>query len=139
MSLNKWCGIGRMVKDPNLRQTQSGKSVVSFTIAVERDFKNKDGEREADFINIVAWRQTADFICRYFKKGSMIAVEGEINTRRYEDKNGNKRIAFEVVAQHVYFAGAKVQAESKPELPDLSQFENLDLSYEEIDDPDLPF
>lgn len=131
--------MGRLTADPEHKQTPNGIGVTMFSIAVDRNYAPKDGERQTDFINIVAWRQTADFICRYFKKGSMIAVEGEINTRRYEDKNGNKRIAFEVVAQHVYFAGAKVQAESKPDLPDLSQFENLDLSYEEIDDPDLPF
>lgn len=131
--------MGRLTADPEHKQTPNGTGVTMFSIAVDRNYAPKDGERQTDFINIVAWRQTADFICRYFKKGSMIAVEGEINTRRYEDKNGNKRIAFEVVAQHVYFAGAKVQAESKPDLPDLSRFENLDLSYEEIDDPDLPF
>ena len=91
MSLNKWCGIGRMVKDPNLRQTQSGKSVVSFTIAVERDFKNKDGEREADFINIVAWGSSADFVARYFGKGDMIAVEGRLKIRNWTDENGANR------------------------------------------------
>lgn len=131
--------MGRLTADPEHKQTPNGVGVCAFSIAVDRNYAPKDGERQTDFINIVAWRQTADFICRYFKKGSMIAVEGEINTRRYEDKNGNKRIAFEVVAQHVYFAGAKVQAESKPDLPDLSQFENIDLSFEEIDDPNLPF
>lgn len=130
--------MGRLTADPEHKQTPNGTGVTMFSIAVDRNYAPKDGgSRQTDFINIVAWRQTADFICRYFQKGSMIAIEGEINTRRYEDKNGNKRTAFEVVAQHVYFAGAKAQAESKPEPPDLSQFEHiLDAEY---DDEDLPF
>lgn len=135
--LNKAILMGRLTADPEHKQTPNGTGVTMFSIAVDRNYAPKDGERQTDFINIVAWRQTANFICRYFQKGSMIAIEGEINTRRYEDKNGNKRTAFEVVAQHVYFAGAKSQAESKPEPPDLSQFEHiLDAEY---DDEDLPF
>lgn len=132
--------MGRLTADPEHKQTPNGTGVTMFSIAVDRNYAPKDGERQTDFINIVAWRQTADFICRYFKKGSMIAIEGEINTRKYEDKNGNHRTAVEVIAQRVYFAGAKMQAdEQKPSPPDLSQFENIDLSFEEIDDPNLPF
>lgn len=135
--LNKVILMGRLTADPEHKQTPNGVGVCAFSIAVDRNYAPKDGERQTDFINIVAWRQTADFICRYFQKGSMIAIEGEINTRRYEDKNGNKRTAFEVVAQHAYFSGAKTQTESNPEPPDLSQFEHiLDAEY---DDEDLPF
>lgn len=132
--------MGRLTADPEHKQTPNGTGVTMFSVAVDRNYAPKDSERKTDFINVVAWRQTADFICRYFKKGSMIAIEGEINTRKYEDKSGITRTAVEVVAQHAYFAGAKSQqTESKPAPPDLSQFENIDLSFEEIDDPNLPF
>ena len=83
--------IGRLTADPEYKQTPSGVSVTSFSIAVDRNYIDKDGTRQTDFINIVAWRNTADFICRYFSKGRMIAIEGSSQTRKYEDKNGNKR------------------------------------------------
>lgn len=99
--------MGRLVADPELRTTGSGVSVTSFTVAVDRRFANKDEEKQADFIDIVVWRQTADFVCKYFKKGSMIAVQGNIQTRMYEDKDGNKRKAVEIVADNVSFCGSK--------------------------------
>jgi single-strand DNA-binding protein len=99
--------MGRLVADPELRTTTSGISVTSFRIAVDRSFVRQGEERQADFIDIVAWRQTADFVCRYFRKGSMIAVQGSIQTRAYEDKQGNKRTAVEVVADNVSFCGSK--------------------------------
>lgn len=132
--LNKVILMGRLTADPEHKQTVSGVSVTSFSLAVERNFSGKDKERETDFITIVAWRQTADFICKYFAKGRMIALEGSIQTRRYEDRNGNKRTAVEVVADHVYFTG------EKKESVDLSSFNPDD--FEEIDsggDEDLPF
>ncbi len=98
--------MGRLVADPELRQTQSGISVVSFTIAIDRNY-SKDRERQADFVDIVAWRHTAEFVSRYFFKGKMIIVEGSIQTRLYEDKNGNKRKAVEVVADNVQFGESK--------------------------------
>lgn len=98
--------MGRLTSDPELRTTQSGKSVASFSMAVERDFQ-QDGERQADFIDVVAWRGTAEFICKYFRKGRMIAVVGRIQTRTYTDKDGNKRKATEVVADKVSFTGEK--------------------------------
>lgn len=98
--------MGRLVADPELRQTPNGVSVISFRIAVDRNF-SKDRERQADFIDIVAWRSTAEFVSKYFTKGKMIIVEGSIQTRSYEDKNGNKRTAVEVVAENVMFGESK--------------------------------
>ena len=102
--------MGRLVADPELRTTTSGISVTSFRIAVDRNFVRQGEERQADFIDIVAWRQTAEFVSRYFRKGSMIAVQGSIQTRNYEDKQGNKRTAVEVVADNVSFCGSKAES-----------------------------
>lgn len=104
--LNKAILMGRLVADPELRQTPNGVPVAPFRIAVERNYV-KDRERQADFIDIVAWRGTAEFVSRYFRKGTMMIVEGSIQTRNYEDKNGNKRVAVEVIADHVLFGEAK--------------------------------
>lgn len=123
--------MGRLTKDPELKTTQSGLSVVSFTVAVDRNCQ-KDGERRADFLNVVAWRQTAEFVEKYFMKGSMIAVQGSIQTRKYEDKNGNKRTAVEIVADNVSFCGSKTE-NGKPKL----NVSNDD--FEEIGNDDLPF
>jgi len=101
--MNIVCIMGRLTADPELRTTSSGTSVTSFTVAVDREFK-KD---ETDFLNVVAWRQTADFITRYFRKGKMIAIVGSIQTRQYEDKNGNKRTATEIIAEKASFCGDK--------------------------------
>lgn len=106
--LNRVILMGRLTADPEHKQTPNGVSVTSFSIAVERNFVDKStGKRGADFINIVAWRGTADLICKYFSKGRLIALEGSIQTRNYEDKSGNKRTAFEVMADNVYFTGEK--------------------------------
>ena len=107
--LNRVILMGRLTADPELKKTNSDISVTSFSLAVDRNY-GKGADRQTDFINIVAWRNTADFICRYFSKGRMIAIEGSIQTRNYEDKNGNKRTAFEVVADQVYFADSKSDA-----------------------------
>ena len=105
--LNRVILMGRMVADPELKQTPSGVSVATFRLAVERNYQPKDSnERLCDFISCVAWRQTGEFITRYFSKGSMIAIEGSIQTRQYQDKNGNKRTAVEVIADQAYFAGS---------------------------------
>lgn len=106
--LNKSMVQGRLVKDIELKSTGSGKSVASFALAVERDFKSSEsGEREADFIDIVAWGNTAEFVEKYFHKGDMMIVEGRIQTRTYEDKDNNKRKAVEIVAANCYFGGSK--------------------------------
>lgn len=101
--------MGRLVADPELRTTPNGISVTSFTVAVERDYVTSGQQRQADFIDVVAWRKTAEFISKYFHKGSMIAVQGSIQTRMYEDKNGNKRKAVEIVADSVSFTGSKAE------------------------------
>lgn len=106
--LNRAILQGRLVADPELRHTQSGVAVASFRIACDRDFKSKDPNgQNADFINIVAWRQTAEFISRYFSKGSMILVDGRIQARDYTDNNGQRRYITEVVAENVNFAASK--------------------------------
>lgn len=105
--LNKWEGMGRLTRDPELRRTPSGTAVVSFTIAVDRDFKGKNGDQETDFIDIVAWRQTAEFVSKYFTKGRMAVVEGRLQIREYTNKDGQKRKATEIVAENVYFGDSR--------------------------------
>ena len=105
--LNKAFLMGRLVADPELRHTQNNVAVASFRIAVDRDYKREDGQRDTDFINIVAWRGTAEFVSRYFAKGRMAVVEGRIQVRNYTDNNGNKRTATEIVADNVYFGDSK--------------------------------
>lgn len=107
--LNVVAIMGRLVADPELRTTPAGHSVCSFRIACDRSYVQQGQQRQADFIDIVAWRQQADFVSKYFRKGSMIAVEGSLQTRNYQDKNGNNRTAVEVVANNISFAGAKRQ------------------------------
>ncbi len=102
--------MGRLVADPELRTTANGTNVCSFRIACDRNFVSQGQERQADFIDIVVWRQAADFVCRYFQKGSMIAVDGALQSRNYKDKQGNSRTAVEVVANHISFAGPSGQA-----------------------------
>ena len=116
---------GRLTADPEIRTTGGGTTVMSFSIASERNYE-VNGERQTDFINCVAWRNTAEFINKYFSKGQMIIVEGSIETRQYEDRNGNKRTAVELVASRVHFSGKKEQP--KPE-----------EAPEPIDDAELPF
>ena len=106
--LNHITIMGRLVRDPELRRTGSGVAVASFTVAVDRDFgKNENGEKETDFIDCVAWRQTGEFVSKYFAKGSMIVVSGRLQIRSWNDKDGNKRRTAEVVADNVYFGESK--------------------------------
>lgn len=109
-SFNKVIIMGRLTADPEAKQTQSGTAVVSFTLAVDRRY-NKGEEKQCDFINVVAWKQTADFICRYFKKGQAMLVCGELQTRSWQDNSGNKRHATEVLASEVTFCEAKRESE----------------------------
>ena len=121
--LNKIFLQGRLVADPEMRHTPSGVAVASLRLAVDRDFKDKEtGEKKADFINVVAWRSTAEFVSRYFTKGRMAVVEGRLQIRDYTDRDGNKRTAAEVVADNVYFGDSKRDAEAatpplRPALP----------------------
>ncbi len=110
--LNHASIMGRFTRDPELRTTPSGVSVASFTLAVDRDYAAKDGERETDFINVVAWRHTADFVDKYFSKGRMAVVSGRIQVRSYEDKRGDKRYVTEIVAENVYFGDSKKESGS---------------------------
>lgn len=112
--LNRVILMGRLTADPELKQTPNGISVTSFSLAVDRNYAGKGAERQTDFINCVAWRQTAEFISRYFSKGRMIAVEGSLQVRNYVDKNENKRQAVEVVVDQAYFADSKNAAPSSP-------------------------
>ena len=104
---NKAILIGRLTADPELKQTPNGVSVCSFSIACDRAFSGRNGERQTDFINIVTWRQQAEFVSKYFSKGRLIGIDGSIQTRNYEDKNRNKRTATEIVTDNVFFTGAK--------------------------------
>lgn len=136
MALNKIILQGRLVADPELRHTNTGTAVCTMRIAVDRDFKNKDtGEKEADFITIVSWRSTAEFVSKHFQKGRVAICEGRLQIREFTDKDGIKRREAEVVADNVYFGDSKpqnggqsVQEERKPQFEDLND-----------DDPRLPF
>lgn len=148
--LNHITLMGRLVADPELRTTPSGVPVATFRIAVDRDFKNKQtGEKETDFVTIVAWRSTAEFVSRYFAKGRMVVVDGRLQIRPYTDRDGNKRTAAEVVADSVYFGDSKRDGDgqdasyqpggyggygSGPSGQPSQQFEEL-----EGEDGDLPF
>ena len=105
--LNVVAIMGRLVADPELRTTPQGTNVCSFRIACDRNFARQGEQRQADFIDIVAWRSQAEFVSKYFQKGSLIAIDGSIQTRQYQDKNGNNRTAFEIVANNINFAGPK--------------------------------
>lgn len=110
--LNVVAIMGRLVADPELKTTTQGTSVCSFRIACDRSYAKQGEQRQADFITVQAWRQTAEFICKYFQKGSLIAIEGSLQTRQYQDKSSSNRTAVEVVANNVSFEGAK--AADKP-------------------------
>lgn len=105
--LNKIILMGRLARDPELRRTGSGIAVTSFRLACDRDFKSQSGEKETDWIDVVAWRNTAEFVSKYFSKGRLAIVEGRLQTRDWTDKEGNKRVATEIVADNVYFGDSK--------------------------------
>ena len=157
LNLNKVVLAGRITADPELKQTASGISVLTFTLAVNRSYVSKSseqGERQADFISVVAWRQTAEFISKYFKKGSAICVTGSIQTRNWQDQQGNRRYATEVVADEVNFVdsknentagrqtsgGAGYMPESYGSAPSITGSDNGAPRFEEMaNDDDLPF
>lgn len=139
--------MGRLVKDPELNYTPNNIAVTTFTLAVDRSFAKAGAERQADFIDVVAWRQTAEFVCKYFEKGRMMAVHGAIQTRTYTDKDGLKRKAFEIVASDVNFADSKRKEENSnyepaplPDEPPQSYSNGSNEDFEEVSaDDDLPF
>lgn len=110
--LNKIFIMGRLTRDPELRRTQNGTAVAGFALAVDRDYKNADGTKETDFIEVVAWRSSAEFVSKYFPKGRMAIVEGRLQIRDWTDKDGNKRRNAEVVADNVYFGDSKKEGDS---------------------------
>ena len=143
--MNKAILVGNLTRDPEVRNTASGISCVTFTVACQRKFANPQGVREADFINCVAWRQTADFVARYFAKGSSIGVEGTIQTRTYDAQDGTKRYVTEVIVDSVEFVGSRGHQQSEanytaPAPTGYSQPAPASTGgFEEVEDNELPF
>lgn len=135
--LNQVVLMGRLTASPELRHTQSGVAVATFRLAVDRDFKDKDGEKKADFLPVVCWRGKAEFVSKYFSKGRLVAVCGRLQVREYTTKDGDKRYATEIVADNVYFGDAKLDHAddwaAEPAPAPSGNFEDVD------DDDDLPF
>ena len=128
--LNRIIIMGRLTRDPEIRRTQNDTAVVVMTLAVDRDYKSADGQRETDFIDVVAWRSTAEFVKRYFTKGRMAVVEGRLQLRDWTDRNGNKRRSAEVVADSVYFGDSAKAGHAQPAAD--SGFEELTGAGEEL-------
>ena len=137
--LNHIVLMGRLTRDPELRQTGSGISVASFTIAVDRDYAAQGAEKETDFVDIVAWRGTADFVSKYFAKGRMAVVSGRLQIRNWQDKDGNKRRSAEVVADNVYFGESKKDSQSSNSTQSNEPAQSTDFVPLDDDDSDLPF
>lgn len=136
--LNVIVVMGRLVRDPELRRTNSGTAVTSFTLAVDRDFKGQDGERETDFIDVVAWKATAEMAAKFFTKGRMAAVKGRLQLRDWTDKNGVKRRTAEIIADTVFFADRRPDAAARGGVDVPGEFVELDEDEAEADG-DLPF
>lgn len=139
--LNHITIMGRLTRDPELRRTGSGAAVTSFTVAVDRDFSGQDGQKETDFIDCVAWRQTAEFVSKYFTKGRMAVVSGRLQLRGWTDKDGNKRKTAEVVADNVYFGDSKSDNDSNrtPAYAPPASARVSDYGQITDDDAQLPF
>lgn len=138
--LNTICLVGRIVHDPELKNTNSGNAVTTFAVAVERNRSGQDGQKVVDYIDVVAWRKTAEFVSKYFHKGSWIAVNGSLQTRTYEDRDGKKRKVFEVVADNVHFCGGKESAPSgASKLDEFSAHAAETMVDFEVYDDDIPF
>ena len=137
--LNKAILMGRLTSDPELRSTPQNRTVASFTIACERDFKGPNGERQTDFLDIVAWGKTAEFVSRYFTKGQLVAVAGRIQTRTWTDKQENKRKNVEVLAEEVHFAEPKRDNGNTMPTFDPNNYGGNAFAMMSGDDSDLPF
>lgn len=134
--LNKAILVGRITKDPELKSTEKGTSVLSFTVAITRKYKDANGERQSDFINCVAFRGTADFISQYFKKGDLISIDGTIQTRTWDDAEGKKHYVTEVMVEGAGFVEGKKESQAENEtLPGLP----AEFGTEDVTDGDLPF
>ena len=129
--INKAILMGRLTADPELKTTNTGVSVTSFTIAVDRSYVKQGEERKADFINIVCWRSTAEFVCRYFGKGSLIAVEGQLQSRQFQAKDGSNRYVVEVVADNVSFTGEKRENNQQQNYQQGYQQQNYQQGYQQ--------
>lgn len=138
--LNVIAIMGRLSRDPELRQTAAGKSVASFTIACSRGRKDANGKDLVDWIPVVAWEHTAEFVCKYFEKGSLIAIDGRLQSRTYKDRDGNNRTAIEIVANNANFAGSKSTGGGSNSVPAGNSYNEPTVQYDEIEDEgDLPF
>lgn len=146
--LNVVAIMGRMVKDQELKTTYSGKSVCSFRIANDSGYKDASGQNQTNWLDVTAWGKTAEFVCKYFPKGALIAIDGRLQTRQYQDKNGQNRTAVEIVANNVNFAGSKESTSpasqnpaQRPAAPSQRTQDEPDADYAPIDDDegDLPF
>ena len=137
--LNHITAAGRLTKDPELRRTQNGVAVASFTIACDRDIKDASGNKQTDFIDCVAWRNTAEFVDKYFTRGIMVIVSGRFQMREWTDKNGNNRRNAEILAENVYFADSKRTVENTEKNETKEAAQTVDFDQVEIDDDELPF
>lgn len=138
--LNVIAIMGRLSRDPELRQTTTGKNVASFTIACSRGRKDANGKDLVDWIPVVAWEHTAKFVCKYFEKGSLIAIDGRLQSRTYKDRDGNNRTAIEIVANNANFAGSKSTGGGSNSVPAGNSYNEPTVQYDEIEDEgDLPF
>lgn len=135
--MNKAIILGRLTKDPETKNTQNGIALTNFTVAVDRPFKDANGNKQADFINCVAWRNTATFISKYFHKGNKILIEGSIQTRSYEDNNGAKRYAVEVLVDNAEFVESAREANTEPQSAPIAPVVNIPEAEE--DETGLPF
>ncbi len=130
--LNRIIIMGRLTRAPELRRTQNGTAVTTFTLAVDRDFKSQNGEKETDFITVTAWRNTAEFLSKYFSKGRMAVVEGRLQIRDWTDREGGKRRSAEVVADNVYFGDSKKDASKQAEPKTRPDFEEVNEAESEL-------
>lgn len=143
--LNTITVMGRITADPEMRETQSGVKVTSFSVAVERDYTDKkSGEKVTDFMNVTAWRGGAEFVCKYFAKGSPILVSGSLESNKFTDRDGNNRTNWYINADHIYFAGGEKKASAErpttdEKLDSLQRFDNVKFVETDADDGELPF
>ena len=138
--LNKIILMGRLVRDPDLRSTNTGRAVASFTLAVDRDFKGQDGEKATDFVDVTAWGQTASFVSKYFTKGRMAVVEGRLESRKWVDRDGRNRVSWGVVANSVYFGDSRSAAPSEGNAPEAQTPSVREPEFSEVsEDGELPF